>query len=85
MTAYDDGYAFVCVHGEEILHLRRGASPTPDDDQRAYLHVADAGAWHAALQARSDPVSPLVDEPWGMREFTMRDPFGNVVRIGQNA
>ncbi len=84
VTAYDDGYAFVCVHGEEVMHLRLGPSATRHDDQRAYLHVADAAAWHVAMRERSAPVTALEDEPWGMREFALRDPFGNVVRIGQN-
>jgi uncharacterized glyoxalase superfamily protein PhnB len=29
------------------------------------------------------PVTPLVDQPWGMREFALTDPSGNRLRIGR--
>ena len=29
------------------------------------------------------PVTPIADQPWGMREFTLIDPSGNHVRIGR--
>lgn len=29
-------------------------------------------------------VTPIADQPWGMREFTLTDPFGNHIRIGHS-
>ena len=46
------------------------------------IEVDDADAVHArALSLGLEIVYPLVDEPWGVRRFHVRDPFGNVVNI----
>lgn len=34
-------------------------------------------------RAAALPVTPIADQPWGMREFTLTYPSGNDVRIGQ--
>jgi catechol 2,3-dioxygenase-like lactoylglutathione lyase family enzyme len=79
---YDPEYAWVLHCGWEVLHLRVESEHhrTPST---AYLHVRDVDLWHAALTRRAAPATPIVDEPWGMREFTVTDPDGNVVRVGQ--
>ncbi len=48
-----------------------------------YLITEDAEAWHARMFTVGLPVTPLADQPWGMREFTLTDPSGNQVRIGR--
>jgi uncharacterized glyoxalase superfamily protein PhnB len=48
-----------------------------------YLIVRDADDWHARMTAASIAVTPIADQPWGMREFTLTDPSGNHVRIGR--
>lgn len=54
-----------------------------------YLRVADADALHrdfakASLPARGIPrQDPIENKPWGMREFAIVDPDGNLIRIGQ--
>ena len=49
----------------------------------AYLRVDDADAWHDALQAKgAEPISPIEDKPWGMREFAVRTPDGHRITIG---
>ncbi|KHK48940.1 glyoxalase [Ralstonia sp. A12] len=46
------------------------------------VEVDDVEAVHArALSLGLEIVYPLVDEPWGVRRFYVRDPFGNVVNI----
>jgi len=35
----------------------------------------------AALQASSEIVHPLTDEPWGVRRFFVRDPDGHVINV----
>lgn len=53
-----------------------------------YWRVKDADALHAelarlALPARSIPrLEPPGDKPWGLREFALVDPDGNLVRVG---
>ncbi|HEX7275855.1 MAG TPA: VOC family protein [Acidimicrobiales bacterium] len=65
------------------LHL---VDPGGSDRERgaAYLHVNDVDAVHEAWAAAGIPVSPVRDEPWGMREFNLVDPGGNRVRIGRS-
>ena len=81
----DDGYAWVTNGGEEVLHLAR-----VDELYRAsnravgYFHVQDAADWHRAWSEVGIGVGPLVDRPWGMKESSLRDPDGNVLRVGQN-
>ena len=51
----------------------------------AYLRVDDVNAYHAQLQEKGvTPLSPLADEPWGMREFSIVTPDGHRIRIGQD-
>jgi len=50
----------------------------------AYLRVDDADAYHAELERKGvESLSPLADEPWGMREFSIRTPDGHRIRFGQ--
>ena len=80
-----EGFAFVDVDGQSVLDL----DGIPGLDRAAnhagcYLITTDTDAWHARLSAAGLPVTPLVDHPWGMREFTLTDPSGNHVRIGRS-
>lgn len=46
------------------------------------VEVDDVDAVHARAQALGlEIVYALTDEPWGVRRFYVRDPFGNVVNI----
>lgn len=84
VEGFDGGYSFVIHRGEEILHL----ALVPELDRTAnraagYFHVQDAADWHAAW-AEATEVTPIVDHPWQMREFSLTDPNGNLIRVGQN-
>ena len=47
------------------------------------IDVDDADAFHAhCVAAGAEIESPLETKPWGMREFTVRDPDGHCHRIG---
>ena len=77
------GYAFVRHLGAEVIHLdHRPGLDTSANMAGCYLHVPGFDALHEALAATEMPVSDVRDEPWGMREFTLTDPSGNVVRLG---
>jgi len=78
------GFAFVNVDGQSVLDL--GIEDIDPASNRAgcYLITGDADAWHARMSGEALPVTPLTDEPWGMREFTLTDPFGNRIRIGRS-
>jgi hypothetical protein len=84
VETYDEGYAFVLDHGHEIVHLALHTSLDPAANPSAcYIHVADVHDWHDRLADAGQPVSPVRDEPWGMAEFSVRDPSGNLVRVGR--
>lgn len=77
------GYAFVLRGEDEVLHL----ALFPDLQVSAnragcYVHLVGIDQLHAACVEAGLPVSPLSDEPWGMREFRLTDPSSNVIRLG---
>jgi uncharacterized glyoxalase superfamily protein PhnB len=48
-----------------------------------YLVVDDPDARHArAVAAGAEVVQELVDQPYGSREFAVRDPDGNIWSLG---
>lgn len=81
------GYAFVSYDGESVFDLDQAeVALTPaTNGAGCYLIIADVDAWHQRLQATGHPVTPLENQPWGMREFTLTDPNGNHIRIGRSA
>ena len=84
---YDDGYAWVKHCSWEWFHLA-AADPDRAGGAGAYLHVADVDAWHAAMttdDAAATAVGDIAVQPWGKREFSITDPWGNVVRVGADA
>lgn len=56
-----------------------------NDDRAApgiSVEVADVDAAHAGAVARGyEIVSPIRDEPWGVRRFMLREPGGTVVNV----
>ena len=55
---------------------------TVPEDSVATIRVADVDEAYAEARRRGyDIVHPLVTEPWGVRRFFVRDPYGNVLNI----
>jgi predicted enzyme related to lactoylglutathione lyase len=77
----DGGYAFVSYNDESVFDL--GLQPSAVG-AGCFIIVADADVWHARLSALGYDVTPVIDEPWGMREFALTDPSGNRLRFGHN-
>jgi len=49
----------------------------------AYLRVDDADRYHAECRDRGvDPLAPVEDKPWGMREFSIKTPDGHRIHVG---
>lgn len=86
VRTHSESYAWVTHCSWEYLHLSLvdGLDPAANS-AAAYVHVDDVDRWHGALDAASPgTITPLADQPWGMREFTFTDPSGNFVRFGQH-
>ena len=76
-------FAFVDFDGQSVFDLDVVAIDPKRNGAGCYLIVSDADDWHSRMTATGLPVTPIADQPWGMREFTLTDPFGNNVRIGR--
>ena len=55
-----------------------------------HLLVEDIESWHQQITASAVAdrytvnLSEVVEQPWGMKDFTLHDPSGVLWRIGQN-
>lgn len=78
-----EGFAFVEYDRVSVFDLDVVAIDPDRNGAGYYLVTPDADAWHARLAADGLPVTPIQDQPWGMREFTLRDPSNNNIRIGR--
>ncbi len=86
VRSYDDGFAFVHFNEVSVFDLGLEVDLDPNRNRAGcYIIVPDVDAWHTKLSAAALPVTPIEDQPWGMREFTLTDPSGNRLRIGHNA
>ena len=79
------GFAFVDFDGQSVFDLDVVAIDPACNGAGCYLIVGDVDDWHARMAERGLPVTPIADQPWGMREFTLTDPSGNHVRIGRSS
>jgi hypothetical protein len=84
VSEYDGGYFFVIRDGTELVHLVHTPELDPQANRAAcYLHCSRAAEWHRDWADAGLPVSLLEVRPWGKREFSVIDPSGNVIRVGQ--
>ena len=80
-----EGFAFVEYDGQSVFDLDVVDIDPERNGAGCYLIVDDPESWHARMTAAGLDVSPLEDQPWGMREYTLRDPWQNNVRIGRGS
>jgi hypothetical protein len=85
---YDERYE-ILRRGNLVIHLEARRHIVPAANQTScYWRVTNADALYSefaalGLPAEGSPsMSEPFDEPWGMREFALRDPSGNLIRIG---
>src|SRR5262245_26198500 len=77
--------------GNLVVHFFEKPDLIPaQSESGCYWRVTDADRLYercAALGLPSDGIprlTPPCDQPWGMREFVLVDPSGNLVRIGHD-
>ena len=89
-SGYRDSTHYDIVRrGHLVVHLEQDGDLVPAANRAScYWRVADADGLHrefAALGLSSEGLPSLTepaDEPWGMREFVLKDPAGNLIRVG---
>ncbi len=85
----DSGYA-ILRRGVVELHFFTHKELVPANSSAGcYIRVQDVESFYGSLSSSQLPrtgiprVDALVDKPWGLREFAVVDPDGNLLRIGQ--
>ncbi len=80
----------ILTRGTLEIHFFTHESLLPEQSSAGcYLRVADVDGLHQAFAAAQLAVKGIPrmdapeDKPWGMREFAVVDPDGNLLRIGQ--
>jgi len=73
----EDGGIGAVAHGDCAIFLRQ--SDVPPIPATFWIFAEDVDTIHAQLAARgADLVDPVADKPWGLRQFTLRDAWGNL-------
>lgn len=77
-------YGLVRRDGAEI-HFWKCSDPAIAPMSSAYIRVDGVAALHdeVAPQAGAHIVVPVTEQPWGMREFIVKDPDGNLLKFGE--
>src|SRR5262245_42138383 len=85
---HDDHYE-ILRRAHLVVHLERPEGFDPATNETScYWGVRGAHALYRDFETLGLPsegapsLSEPFDEPWGMREFTIKDPAGNLIRIG---
>lgn len=83
------GYA-ILRRGDLSMHFFSFANISPAENYaQCYWRVKDVDALHEEFLATGLPGSgmprlePVEDKAWGMREFSVIDPNGNLIRVGR--
>ena len=83
------GYA-ILRRGDLSMHFYSFEDISPNQNYaQCYWRVKDVDALYAECHAAGLSKSgtprlvPVEDKPWGMREFSITDPNGNLVRVGR--
>lgn len=79
-----DSYAIVEREGVE-LHFWACPDRHIAENTSAYIRVSDIESVRAGLAAAAEGgrISPVQTRDWGMREFYVWDPAGNLLRFGE--
>ncbi len=79
------GPPYLLMRRDDVeLHFVHSPEVDPDGSSGGcYLRLADAQAVYDEWEPLGlDAIHPPRDTPWGMREFFVVDPSGNLLRIG---
>ncbi len=84
LSRYDDDYAILGREGRELHFFVMGHLDPKESFFGCYWRVKDVAALHSEYQQLGlAGLHPVEEKPWGMLEFAVVDPHGNLHRIGQ--
>lgn len=87
--AFNRDYAILRRGAIELHFFKDDALVPAKSSAGCYLRMSDVDGAHRSMSAAALPragiprMDPLETKPWGMREFAVVDPDGNLIRIGQ--
>jgi len=63
-------------NGETAIFFRK--RPDPFEPAICWIYVQEVDAiYQKMIESGADIVEPVADKPWGLRQFTIKDPDGN--------
>ena len=81
----------IVSRGHLVVHFFTESALRPgENDSSCYCRVKDADQYYQQLVALNLPAEGIprltapADQPWGMREFAIVDPSGNLLRVGHD-
>ena len=80
----DAGYGI--VNRDDIgIHFWRCDNKIFPENTSCYVYVQDVDSLYTEYQKAGviHPNGPLEDKPWGVREFSILDLYGNLIRFGE--
>jgi hypothetical protein len=80
-TYQDEGFAIVERDGID-LHLNPSEEP-PKSHSVCWIGVTNIEALYQEYLPTNAISSPLVAQPWGLKEFSIRDPFRNLILFAE--
>lgn len=81
-TYYDEGFAMV-ERDEVALHLNASLGRPPKGHSVCWIDVSNIDALYQQYLPTNAVQSPLEAKPWGLKEFFVRDPFGNLLLFAE--
>ncbi|QEI04406.1 VOC family protein [Pigmentiphaga aceris] len=84
-THFKDHAYGIAVRADVELHFWACSDKHIAENTSCYIHVHDIQAVHRDLSLRFPNLSPIVHAPWGMDEFHLIDPDGNLIKFGQDS
>ena len=74
----------IVARGDVELHFWACDDRAVAEQTSCYIRTPDVDALYGAFaRAGETPLRPPEDRPWGMREFYVWDPNGNLLRFGE--
>lgn len=83
-SRHEDDYAILTRESQELHFFLMGHLDAKESFFGCYWRVEDAAALYEEYATAGIPnLHPVEIKPWGMLEFAVIDPHGNLIRIGE--